>query len=435
MNLGQENEQQEFKLSLGQLDKGLKSLTAMLNRSQAGTVYFGVKDDGEVAGLSIGKHTLLDIRSRAAELIEPRVILNLQVLQDEEGRCFIRTDARGSDIPYSCDGRYFVRTASADEQVGSELLRKMLASGNTDLLSSVSANDQTLSFQGLILYLNARGIHAEQRREFYDSFGLYNREGKFNLMAYLLSDQNESGLKVMRFSGTDKTAVAERMSFSGQCLLQSVQDVLEYFRLMSQPRKVDLETGIRAEIPLFDYQAFREAWINACVHNAWTEQVPPSVYVYDDRIEVISCGGLPYGLSKEGFFAGISKPVNHRLFSIFITCGLAEQSGHGIPQIVKACGTEAFQFRDGMLMVTLPFLYEPESVAVRRIRQQAQLKLSQNQRQVLSYLRDHPRASLQETADACSLSLGGVKKMVSKLQELRLLQRQGAKKKSTWIVL
>ena len=86
-------------------------------------------------------------------------------------------------------------------------------------------------------------------------------------------------------------------------------------------------------------------------------------------------------------------------------------------------------------MVTLPFLYEPESVAVRRIRQPAQLKLSQNQRQVLSYLRDHPRASLQETADACSLSLGGVKKMVSKLQELRLLQRQGAKKKSTWIVL
>ena len=55
MNLGQENEKQEFKLGLGQLDKGLKSLSAMLNRSGEGTVFFGVDDDGNVKGLDIGK--------------------------------------------------------------------------------------------------------------------------------------------------------------------------------------------------------------------------------------------------------------------------------------------------------------------------------------------------------------------------------------------
>lgn len=33
MNLGHENETLEFKESLGQLDKGLKSIIAMLNRS------------------------------------------------------------------------------------------------------------------------------------------------------------------------------------------------------------------------------------------------------------------------------------------------------------------------------------------------------------------------------------------------------------------
>jgi hypothetical protein len=44
VNLGKENEQQEFKLGLAQLDKGLKSLSAMLNRQQKGTVYFGAFD-------------------------------------------------------------------------------------------------------------------------------------------------------------------------------------------------------------------------------------------------------------------------------------------------------------------------------------------------------------------------------------------------------
>ena len=51
MNLGKENEKQEFKAGLGQLDKGLKSLSAMLNRGSEGTVFFGVDDDGTVKGL------------------------------------------------------------------------------------------------------------------------------------------------------------------------------------------------------------------------------------------------------------------------------------------------------------------------------------------------------------------------------------------------
>ena len=37
MNLGTENEKQEFKLVTGQLDKGLKSLSAMLNRRFEGS--------------------------------------------------------------------------------------------------------------------------------------------------------------------------------------------------------------------------------------------------------------------------------------------------------------------------------------------------------------------------------------------------------------
>lgn len=59
MNLGQENENQEFKQSLSQLDKGIKSLTAMLNRNQKGIVYFGVDDNGKVKGLLIGKKNII----------------------------------------------------------------------------------------------------------------------------------------------------------------------------------------------------------------------------------------------------------------------------------------------------------------------------------------------------------------------------------------
>ena len=428
MNLGQENEKQEFKLGLGQLDKGLKSLSAMLNRSGEGTVFFGVDDDGNVKGLDIGKKTLL------SDLIEPRIICDIKDNKDENGQTFIQIHAQGSDIPYSCDGRYYLRTAASDEQIGSDLLRKMLASGNTDLLSKITSDNQDLTFTGMLHYLTGKGIHASDTKDFYTNFGLIGDNGKYNLLAYLLSDQNEMVIKVMRFAGTDKTVFDERIPFENQCLLVTVQSVLDYFNLIKLPRKVDLSTGVRSEKTLFDGQSFREAWVNACVHNTWTDRIPPAVYIYDDRIEIESYGGLPYGLSEEGFFAGTSKPVNNRLFNIFITCDYSEQSGHGIPQIVKRYGKEAFSFRDGMLIVTIPLAFEPEYVSARKMRHSVEDTLTDNQRKVLSYLRDHSNAVLQDVADACNISLGGVRKIAAKLQELKILERTGAKKNSTWVV-
>ncbi|MBR1590284.1 MAG: putative DNA binding domain-containing protein [Acidaminococcaceae bacterium] len=434
MNLGTENERQEFKLGLGQLDKGLKSLAAMLNRNEEGTVFFGVDDDGNVKGLEIGKKTLLDIRNRIADLIEPKVICDIQELRDDTGRSYIRVHAQGSDIPYACDGRYYVRTVSADERVGTDLLRKMLASGKTDLLTQMSSENQSLSFAGMCEFLSERGIHAANTPEFLRNFGLFNKEGKYNLLAYLLSDQNELTIKIMRFAGKDKTVLDQRAEFRNQCLLLTVQRVLDYFNLINLSKKITLASGVREEIPLVEAEAFREAWVNACVHNTWSEQIPPSVYIYDDRFEIVSYGGLPFGLSEEGFFAGTSKPVNNRLFTIFITSDFSEQSGHGVPQIVKQYGKNAFAFRDGMLTVTLPFGYEPDYVKARLSREAMHNSLSENQKQVIAFLTHNQKATLKEVAEACEISLGGVKKIVAKLQEMNLLERRGAKNASLWIV-
>ena len=144
MNLGQENEYQEFKESLGQLDKGLKSLVSMLNRHGGGTVFFGVDDNGEVVGLTVGKDTLMDIRNRIRDKIEPRIYAELSELKDENGKSYIVVNAKGSDIPYSFDGRYYIRNLSADEKASNELLRKMLSSSDSDLIRQKSSPKQDL---------------------------------------------------------------------------------------------------------------------------------------------------------------------------------------------------------------------------------------------------------------------------------------------------
>ena len=73
MNLGRENGTTEFKESLGQLDKGIRSLSAMLNRHRGGTVYFGVDDDGNVIGLDVGNSSLETVRNAVRSLIKPQI--------------------------------------------------------------------------------------------------------------------------------------------------------------------------------------------------------------------------------------------------------------------------------------------------------------------------------------------------------------------------
>ena len=101
-------------------------------------------------------------------------------------------------------------------------------------------------------------------------------------------------------------------------------------------------------------------WLNACLHNNWADGTRPAIYIFTDRMEIISTGGLPANLSEEDFFKGISKPVNEELAKLFIRLDLMEQTGYGIPLVTKRYGKAVFEFLDFFLRVTIPFEFELE---------------------------------------------------------------------------
>ena len=72
----------------------------------------------------------------------------------------------------------------------------------------------------------------------------------------------------------------------------------------------------RKDVPLFENDAFREAVINAFVHNKWVTENEPMITVFSDRIEILSRGILPPEQTLEGFFRGESVPVNKKLSEI-----------------------------------------------------------------------------------------------------------------------
>lgn len=177
------------------------------------------------------------------------------------------------------------------------------------------------------------------------------------MLAQLLSDEPHIPIRFAVFSGKNKTSTMYTVKeFGGMCLLMSLDKVLDFGDTINIPQADERNRKAeRKEIMLFDKEAYHEAVINAFVHNMWVNGDAPMFTAYEDRIEIVSIGTLPPTQTKEGFFGGVSIPVNKKLSEIMLQLQLSEKSGRGVPRITAVYGEEAFQFKDNAISVTIPF--------------------------------------------------------------------------------
>lgn len=427
-NIGHEDEHKEFKENTSEIDDGIISLSAMLNKSCKGEVFFGIKDNGDIIGMDIGKTTLKRMSETVFRSIDPPVLPSIEIHVASDGKKYISMAAVGNDRPYIVKGAAYVRCGEEDRKATQHELKLMLRSSE-DHITESAAHNQNLTFTELCLILKGKGIDVSDDERLYHSLDLINSEGKFNIQAELLSDENRCPLTVFIFDGMDRTTISYRTDYSEQSLLTEMKEVLDFMKSMNE-RYVIVSSEERIERDLFDFEAFKEAWVNACAHNNWLSMIPPSVYVFDDRLEVLSYGSRPYWLSEEDFFNGRSMPVNESLMRVFIQARFSEHSGHGIPIIVKSYGKEAFDFSSGQITVTMKFTRPRLASTFRHSR----TGLTEKEQMVYDAIKSNPSKTQIELASITGLSKGFVSKTTAKLKEMSLIERKGSRKTGYWAV-
>ena len=83
-------------------------------------------------------------------------------------------------------------------------------------------------------------------------------------------------------------------------------------------------------------EALREALLNAVVHRDYAFSSSILISIFDDRIEFVSVGGLPKGISLDDILLGLSVPRNENLANVFYRLHLIEAYGTGIPKIMHS---------------------------------------------------------------------------------------------------
>ncbi len=428
-----ESESVEYKRSLSELNEGILSLTAMLNKNGHGTVYFGMDDDGKAVGVDIRKDTLKNITSMVFDSTDPHLIPSVEMIRVDD-KDLIKVHVEGNNRPYAYKGIIYVRAGEEDRKAPMDEVRRMFISSG-DLLIQILAMNQDLTFNGINGMLRAAGKHVSDNRMMESACDLRNEQGNYNIQAHLLSDQNDAQVIVTIFRGIDRTEFSKRRAFSGRSLVEIAGMVIDYVDSLNEVG-VKVDAGGRKDTPLFDIDAFKEAWINACVHNSWIQGTPPFVQMFDDRLEICSFGGIPYWLSEEDFYNGVSRPVNESLMKVFLMCNLSEHTGHGVPEIVKVYGRESFDITDGMVRVTMRFSGERSVVRMRGMQDQFKGRgLNDYEMRIVKAIADDPDCTIDSIAESSGLKRPTVGRYVGLLQEKGIIRREGSKKTGRWVVL
>ena len=171
----------------------------------------------------------------------------------------IKIEVRGSEKPYSAYGRYYMRSADEDRELSPTALKELMdRQTSSDILTLIPAPVQTLTFNKLKIAFVTAGLTVDQTT-FEDNTGLKNSDGKYNLMAFLLADENDISIKVATFAGKDKTDLVKRNEYGGTCLVTAIDKVIDY---VEQPGH-----GIPLIISNYGKQAFdiMENFVNVTI--------------------------------------------------------------------------------------------------------------------------------------------------------------------------
>jgi len=413
--------------------------------------YYGKKCAYLVFGISDKTHEIVgtdfdpngDVKNEPlkhylARQLSPDLNFEFEEVTIDGNHVVVLTVPAARRAPTAFKDERYIRIGSSKEKIRKfpekeAYLFRVLYSGKPTI-ENTKSEYQDLSFKQLFAYYAIRNIPLN-KRTFKKNLGLLTESGDYNIMAQLLSDTPHTPIRFSIFAGESKaSSMISVREFGNQCLLYALDEVIKYGDVINFIQADETNRVVeRIDVPLFDNDVFREAVVNAFVHNAWLTLNAPMFSVFSDRIEILSRGALSPEQTMSGFFAGESIPVNQKLSEIFLQLHISERTGRGVPLIADRCGKRAFEFRENAIVVTIPFKWIDKKRPKDAIKVDFS-SLTSSQSKVLKEIESRGNITKAELAKAANVSVSTVDRAIAALRESGLLKRVGARKNGHWEV-
>ncbi|UBD70815.1 putative DNA binding domain-containing protein [Bacteroides cellulosilyticus] len=350
-----ENEQVEFKETTGQLERGMETLCAFLNR-EGGTVLFGISDKGKIIGQEIADSTKRSI-AEAINRLEPTAIAQISYIPIPDNNkkvVVLHAEESSMNRPFCYKGRPYYRvesvTTTMPQAVYNELL--ILRDGakyrwelfrNPDFtLQDIDENEVLKTVRLGIEYGRLPENTGNNIPVILEKFGLL-KNGMLNHAAAVLFANRELVeypqclLRLARFKGTDKTVFMDNQRIQGNLFKLLDAAMAFIFKHLSLSGVTEgLEREEHLTIP---YKAIREGVVNSLCHrNYRTAGGSVGIAIYDDRVEIENPGTFPHNWDMEKMKSEYcSEPQNPFIANVLYKRKLLENWGRGISLMTEEC--------------------------------------------------------------------------------------------------
>jgi ATP-dependent DNA helicase RecG len=410
-------------------DEIKKTVTAFAN-TEGGKLYIGIEDSGGVRGIANTHEVILQVNNAIRDSIRPDVTLFTESIAEEmDGKSVVVvTVQRGTDRPYYLAGKgirpegVFVRQGSSTVPATDSAILHMIRETSGDCYENARSLNQQLTFSLAADYFARNGIAFEESNK--KTLHLIGDDGMYTNLALLLSEQCPQTIKLAVFEGSRKAVFKERREFSGSLFnqLEQVYAFIDHFN-RTRAEFIGLERIDKRDYPT---DAIREALLNAIVHRDYAFSGSTLISVFDDRMEIVTLGGLVKGISLNDIMLGVSILRNQHLANIFYRLKLIEAYGTGIPKIIS-CYEDLvvkphFEVTDNAFKITLPNtnskpdIPEPETIST----------VSDREKLVLSLFNKQEYIVRKDVESAIGISQPTAVVLLRKMLDKGLLKRVGS---------
>jgi ATP-dependent DNA helicase RecG len=327
----------------------VKYCVALANEG-GGRIILGVTD--KQPRKVVGSLAFPELERTKAGLIERlRLRVNVEEIQHPNGRVLVfQIPSRPIGMPIQYEGAYWMRGGEDLVPMTPDLLQRIFAETSPDFSAEICAAaqvddldptaidvlrrlwqrkspDLNITTRSVTQLLADAELSIDNRITYAALILLGKREalGKYLAQAEVIFEYRSNEVP---------GPAAERHEFR-QGFLPVLDEIWRLVNLRNDLQHFQQRFFVW-DIPTFNERVVREAVLNAVSHRDYRHGGSVFVRQYPRRIEIVSPGGFPPGITPENILRE-QNPRNRRVAEVLGKCGLIERAGQGFDLIFREC--------------------------------------------------------------------------------------------------
>lgn len=447
MNLGIENELIEFKKTTSEINEAIIDIAAMLNKHGRGTLYFGVKNNGDICGMNISDSTTRDISRKIYEQIKPQIYPTIEIITFSDNS-IIKVSFNGTKKPYSADGRYYKRVADESREITPLELTEIIMNENylnweklqsDTTIENVDENQLKIFHSksmksGRLPKVEYNKVELLSRLNLISKDGIHlNNAGKL-----LFSDNGPIKIKLAVFATDEKQTFIDINPVEGN-IFTLIDECEKYLKkhINWEARVINFE---RIETPEIPIEAIREIIINSFAHANYISNSKHEIDIHPSRISIYNPGSFPDGYTPEDFVQRnlSSKVRNELICDVLFKCNAVETWGTGLRKTYNLCDENKIDVYyekeyDGFWFFFKRNVQKSEKdIVTNDFTINDTIILSELEKIVLSEIQKNPHITRESLSALTSRSSRTMQRILDSLKEKKIILRIGSNKSGYW---